>query len=613
MPSLVRKLLGLRHTYVLIAALFLTLAQIFMAGRLTASTSQVMVSTYLLLFCLLLRPIYWPVALLIGLLVTWFLTFANDSKIALTQMPLTFIDFAIFSRDPGGLFNALRLSQTEIVALLVGTASVALLAAWILFHTCWNPKLVFPGSRTGAALFQAGSVVIFLSLFSVFSRAYVRSVHDYLQKARFPWSPAGVARLSDQLGIYGFLLYSQALDKIETGVYFTAGLNSQPPTPQEIADAVTPYVHLHPVPPDKLPNLMIVLAESTFDFNQAFKLTHPVANFILDRNENTRALGPVYANAVGGGTWLSEFETVVGIDERLFGYAGYYTHSSLSPFVKTSVVTYLEKKGYSTIALYPTEGTFYNTKVAFKKYGFDRFMEAQELGLKGHWSSTDEEIAEAVVSRGGLEHLKAPFFAYVDFLENHAPHRCDKFTSQSELFTTFADPASFEQNCILNEFIRRAKSSEAGFRMLVSYMQDTQQRTGRPYVIMIFGDHQPHTFTSTESAWSKFDYTSFRTPASPRQTFFHVISSIPDVLECCHTGIPHLSLLPTLLSAYTAEKPEELYLGVNFYVYRNCGPDLLTTRASGVFASTSPDGSVKSKNCSVFDKVLSVYHRDHLF
>jgi hypothetical protein len=56
----------------------------------------------------------------------------------------------------------------------------------------------------------------------------------------------------------------------------------------------------------------------------------PVRSDLFEPNPLTQALGSLYVNAVGGGTWLSEFESIVGVDERLFGYAGYYTHASLS-------------------------------------------------------------------------------------------------------------------------------------------------------------------------------------------------------------------------------------------------------------------------------------------
>ena len=603
-----RDLAGIRHPYILGATLILTLAQMATGAWLIGFTSATLFLILLLLSCLLLRPVFWPVALGVASLVTGFLYFVNRTKIGLTQLPVTFIDFAILAKDPQGFFNAMQFSRIEAVALLVAAAGVWIVTGFMVVYTCFRPKL----DVRGAVAVQVGSMLIFAALLAAFAASYVRSVHGYLERNKFAWSPPGVAKLSRQLGVYGFLLYSYVLDRSHTGAYFTRPSDGPPPAPAEIDDAARLFVHLHAVSPGDLPNIMVVLAESTFDFNIAFKLKQPVRNEMFEWHDQTRALGPVYPNAVGGGTWLSEFETLVGMDERLFGYAGYYTHSSLAPFVKRSFVTYLESKGYSTIALYPTEGTFYNARNAFKSYGFQRFLDVQELGIKSHWHATDEEIAQAVISKGGLKALPSPFFAYVDFLENHAPHKCDHFTDAAQFFTTFSDPAGFEQNCILNEFIRRAKSSEAGFRELLAFMQEIRDRTGRPYVLMIFGDHQPHTFTSNDIAWTKFDYTTFRTAASPRQTFFQILSSLPDVMNCCQSGIPHLSLLPTLLSAYTAATPEDLYLGVNFLAYERCGSDLVPGSSHGFYDSNS-GGSAATHPCDVFDKVLSSYRQTHTF
>ena len=579
-----------------------------MVGAWLRFTSAPTFLVLLLLACGLLRPVFWPLALALASLVTGFLYYVNRTKIALTQLPVTFIDFAILAKDPQGFFNAMYFSKTKSLALLAAAAGVLLAAGFMVVYSCARPKLMVRRPR----MVQIGSMTIFLALLSLFAGFYVRSVDAYLQKRTFAWNPTGVAKLSGQLGVYGFLLYSYALDRSHTGAYFTRGFDTPPPTPEEIADAARLFVHLHAPGPRDLPNIMIVLAESTFDFNAAFKLSHPVRNELFEANDDTRALGPIYPNAIGGGTWLSEFETLVGMDERLFGYAGYYTHSSLSPFVKKSFVTYLRGKGYSTITFYPTEGDFYNARSAFTRYGFERFVDVRGLGIKGHWRATDADIAEAVIARGGLERLPEPFFAYVDFLENHAPHPCDHFKEASQFFTTFAGPAGFGQNCELNEYIRRAKSSEEGFKRLLAFMRETRARTGRPYVLLVFGDHQPHTFTSSDPGWTRYDYTGFRTDVSPRQTFFHVMSSLPDVMSCCRAGIPHLSLLPTLLSAYTATAPEDLYLGVNFFVYQHCGSDLVPGESQGFNTSLNGENA-PVKPCDVFDKVLSSYHLSHTF
>src|SRR5262245_62227336 len=63
-----------------------------------------------------------------------------------------------------------------------------------------------------------------------------------------------------------------------------------------------------------------------------------------------------------GGSWVTEFEVITGVDSRIFGYHGFYTHFYIAPKVKNSFVEYLVRKGYKTAAFYPVEGSFYNAE-----------------------------------------------------------------------------------------------------------------------------------------------------------------------------------------------------------------------------------------------------------
>jgi len=102
-------------------------------------------------------------------------------------------------------------------------------------------------------------------------------------------------------------------------------------------------------------------------------------------------------------------------------------------------------------------------------------------------------------------------------------------------------------NCSLNEYILRLVSTEQAMQRLINYMETLEKTTGRPFVVLIFGDHQPHTFTST-----KIDYGPVRTDKSNRETFFHVFSSMPQRLKCCASPVP-VPLLATLVSAFVAQ------------------------------------------------------------
>ncbi len=151
-------------------------------------------------------------------------------------------------------------------------------------------------------------------------------------------------------------------------------------------------------PPGRLPNIVVVFAESTFNPDWAFTLARPVQSALFSRQRDTQALSGLYVNTIGGGSWITEFESIVGVDSRLFGYSGYYTHSTLSPFVRRSIATYLRDKGYETSAYYSWAGEFYNARRAYANYGFDRFFDVGELGLH-EFEGSDLDIATGMPSR----------------------------------------------------------------------------------------------------------------------------------------------------------------------------------------------------------------------
>lgn len=57
-------------------------------------------------------------------------------------------------------------------------------------------------------------------------------------------------------------------------------------------------------------------------------------------------------------------------------------------------------------------------------------------------------------------------------------------------------------------------------------------------------------------------------------TFYHIISSVPGVIPARFSAPVTVSLLPTLLSAYVARGPQDLYLPVKLLALENCrGPN----------------------------------------
>jgi hypothetical protein len=126
----------------------------------------------------------------------------------------------------------------------------------------------------------------------------------------------------------------------------------------------------------------------------------------------------------------------------------------------------------------------------------------------------------------------------------------------------FVDTEEFQPNCVLHEYLRRLDSTTAAVEILLHYLADLETRTGRPFVLLVFGDHQPHTFTSTGNE-VQYDFNEFRRLSDKNITFFHIFSTASTRLRLPASTAPPATVLPTLVSSFLAKAPEDVYLGLN--------------------------------------------------
>jgi hypothetical protein len=281
-----------------------------------------------------------------------------------------------------------------------------------------------------------------------------------------------------------------------------------------------------------------------------------------------------------------------------------YTHASLSPFVHRSIARYMRQHGYRTSAFFPHGGDFYNARNAYANYGFETILDSEDLGGEA-WMKTDREVAERVRTAMGPA-PQAPLFSYVLFIENHSPHDCADRNS-ADFSVQFSGTQDFTPNCALHEYLRRLESTTTAVQSLQSYLADIEARTGRPYVLLVFGDHQPHTFSSTGGF--EYDYSKFRKLPDTRTTFFHVFSSVRGTkLHCCSV-MPSATMLPTLLSGYVANSPDDVYLGINLWLHARCGTDAVHRDFGNFMSRLAPrDIAARTEDCSVaYERALSWY------
>jgi phosphoglycerol transferase MdoB-like AlkP superfamily enzyme len=518
----------------------------------------------------------------------------NQLKISSVFLPITFFDVGMVIADPSVLVNALGIRDSFYRMVFIAVGLIGFALAVSIFYRIWCYS--FPdrlklsrscgqtGTQSSCFLLNAVALVFILIAALTCLGRYGRFVHAHLTTQATNlglvlWLPSSQVTLSRELGVLEYMAFSFAANE-KADIFLEHGPG---PTVRELRLAAAGFVNSS-VHHSKtlLPNIVFFHAESTFDPALAFKLSAPVKLPLWSKQRETRVLSPLRVNIIGGGSWVTEFEVITGVDSRIFGYHGFYTHFYIAPKVKNSFVEYLVRKGYKTAAFYPVEGSFYNAEKAFSYYGFRKFIDGQALGLPADWGSLiDRDIIKAVIQHGAFE-SSGPFFYFISTSQNHGPHYCRSFESEKEFLTTFAAKVSFEQNCELNEYLKRASSTSDAFELVLKQLRQIERVTGRPFVLLVYGDHQPWSFTKgvysvaggTDAEYGFKDFSDVRTSADGYQTFFHLLASNQTVIRSRFTKPPPASLLPTLVSAFVAMSYDDLYLPVNFLAFTSCGSDL---------------------------------------
>lgn len=258
------------------------------------------------------------------------------------------------------------------------------------------------------------------------------------------------------------------------------------------ATASGQWVETRPLPAARgkpYPDIIQVLEESTFDPSSFAGCNIPQCGASLFKPDaNTRGHGLLRTHTAGGGTWVSEFSSLTGMPQDIFGPAGMYAPYVLAPRVTYSLPRFLDKLGYETIAIYPTDGNFVNGRNAYKAYGFDKFYDVKDLHLT-MWHATDAQIFTA--ARKVYEENKKPgqpVFMMILTLEQHGPHDNVPISKLPPPYNQgLIHGLTTKQALNLSNYIARLHDSDTGMKQLEHNFLDRDN----PTLIVQFGDHQP--------------------------------------------------------------------------------------------------------------------------
>lgn len=220
-----------------------------------------------------------------------------------------------------------------------------------------------------------------------------------------------------------------------------------------------------------LPDIVAVLNESLFNpASLAACQGQPKCQFpMFDSSQR------LHVHVHGGGTWLSEFAFMSGMNWSDFGEAGMYAPYNLASKLRYPLPKQLRALGYNTVAIYPVGGGFVNARNAYKDYGFDEFVDGDQLNLHMLWQRTRDKLLYERAS-SVLRKATKPTFIFVVTIMNHGPHGSKDRLS--------FDPTS--DGALTDYLGRLTYINEDTESFIADYLHSERKR-----LFMEFGDHQP--------------------------------------------------------------------------------------------------------------------------
>ena len=247
-------------------------------------------------------------------------------------------------------------------------------------------------------------------------------------------------------------------------------------------------------PPERLPDVVIWLHESTFDpaqYQLAQSRLPRLAMF--EPNPRTQAQGLLRVHTFGGKTWLSEFSLLTGLVPADFGTRSSQVFNSVAPQVGSTLVQRFEAAGYDSVVLMPTPKRFYGAARTYDAVGFDRILTLRDFpeydDVPGdEWDIADSDrMAEAAITLLRDQrrvHPERPLLLYLLSVKEHAPYR------KSTPVAYGLDQAGVSRTLAakLTDYVDRLRRLDDAMTRLETELMQAPE----PALWAWFGDHQAY-------------------------------------------------------------------------------------------------------------------------
>lgn len=251
-----------------------------------------------------------------------------------------------------------------------------------------------------------------------------------------------------------------------------------------VPDRLPPSGSLTCAPTQKLPHIIFILDESSFDMSAVPGVKVPPGyqrHFQSFDGKERRLL----IEGAGGPTWYTEYNVLTGLSARSFGHFSEFVTRIAGGHVTRSLPNALKPCGYRSYSLYPWYGAFLGARFFQKSLGIDKFFDAKDLGTKD--VEADHYYYRYTADLIDRERRGGPMFVLTYLMANHFPWN---YRWRPDLIPDWRDLGNAEvDGHFIDEYLRRQALSERDYKTFTAGLR--RDFPNESFLIIRFGDHQP--------------------------------------------------------------------------------------------------------------------------
>lgn len=258
------------------------------------------------------------------------------------------------------------------------------------------------------------------------------------------------------------------------------------------------------------PNIIVVMMESQFELDRFNDVN---IDMVLDPVTKENKVATLISPRYGGGTASVEFEALTGLSVSFFpgDLVPYTTFFNSNKRSLPSLAQEFDDNGYTTVAVHPNTGSFYNRDTVYDCMGFDEFISGDSFDFSKDNCTADGFMKNSVLADKIIEKAKEsedndePLFLFSVSIEGHREY-LSKYTDMD--VTVKNDMLSDSELSEVNQYAQTVIEDDKFIESIIDYVENTDT----PTIAYFFGDHLPMLEAFSAYGFTDDPYNQYSTP-----------------------------------------------------------------------------------------------------